>query len=725
MAWYDILGGAPLVSSMYKKRTGAPRRVLDALSLSPFQATRDHNKALKREAQSRATNQVSSQPTIENTAIKNTNSNSPHTNSNSPPALDYLYEQARDLLSRDRARFANSNYPAYTGRTTTPMSTLTQRGMALREQYGQKPAPYSGKIQSVLARDNEGIKQDDIQRLLGDLSQSQRGFAQNAISGTLQNRLGYNFAPRAGNFSNTLAADADAMRPEVESRLGDIARVNRNLEGSRNRSIANTLQSLQQDKLARRQSLISNLEQFGAQKHAYGNMVNAANRGLFENEARAPYAKMSMLENAMANASRGSSGNEEEGIEGPGAPELGRAIKAYNTVSEPYKGRLVSPLPAEILASQNVLERLTPSLRGDNYDTRKRLTRELMDNPTVAGRALQNLPAAMQGQVSMLDKQAKERLERDLEGINAKYIKLNQYGSRQHMVDAERRAKEISQSALEQRSRILQESLRNQLQSQHENDLTNINQLGQIGNQGQRDFAGTIFSLRDLNQQGAGKFENEQDENAELYRNYQNENLWQWPHMRAQARNEGANAATSNIFGGLGERGISLDRLAELNTRYSTQEKEMADLRGQFGGMQQQLLSAQQARDELQRQLGLQRSQEQQRQAQWQQQQAAEQARQRQAQEAQRQAQEAERARLEQMQRQANPYANLNHVERAFRDADYRRQMEQDLFDRSRSLSSVPPSMDIITTLRDRAYAKGLYSDDWRRYAEMLNYQYM
>ena len=56
-----------------------------------------------------------------------------------------LAQEAQKLLTRDQSRLAGSNYPVYKGKTTTPMSTLTQRQRELEAQFRGKPAPYSKK----------------------------------------------------------------------------------------------------------------------------------------------------------------------------------------------------------------------------------------------------------------------------------------------------------------------------------------------------------------------------------------------------------------------------------------------------------------------------------------------------------------------------------------------------------------------------------------------------
>ena len=57
--------------------------------------------------------------------------------------LEGMVEKGYRQLSTDRARLSSLNYPAYRGKTISPMSDLTQRARGLQEYYASKPIPYS------------------------------------------------------------------------------------------------------------------------------------------------------------------------------------------------------------------------------------------------------------------------------------------------------------------------------------------------------------------------------------------------------------------------------------------------------------------------------------------------------------------------------------------------------------------------------------------------------
>lgn len=509
-------------------------------------------------------------------------------------APEELTREAYKLLTREKARVGGLNYAPYKGATVSPMSSLTDRARNLQQQFAAKPAPYSNKIQSVLSRDNQGITPANVQGLLGQLQGEQRNFTQAAFLDKLRDEFRTAIEPRIGSFTGRIESDIGRYLPEAEGNLQNLAKISGNLESSRNRQTARTFQNLQADKQARQQALINNLQQFGAQKQAYNNMAIGADKAQFDREANEPYRKLQLLEQAL----RTTGVNPDEPLHPDLAKsqteQIAQALRAYGvdpskpssqwttSQSPRYTGQLVAGLPAEIQASGNILGRLEPKLRDNYTDQRKALTRSLLDNPSLSATALNNLNPAMAGRVSMLEQSAAERMQKDLEALGNQYIRLGQYKSPQHLKAAEERAAELNKGVLEARNKILQESLRDQLSLSHEEEIDKIKQLGQIGAQSHKGYGDLLKNIRDTNQLGATKFANNQAENEDLYKNYQNENLWQWPHMRAAARGEGMQSgmgegrsgALGEVFRGFGDRNISLDNLAALNTRYSEMEKE-------------------------------------------------------------------------------------------------------------------------------------------------------
>jgi hypothetical protein len=120
-----------------------------------------------------------------------------------------------------------------------------------------------------------------------------------------------------------------------------------------------------------------------------------------------------------------------------------------------------------------------------------------------------------------------------------------------------------------QRNSYLDEALRNQISMQHESEIGNIRKARQLGEAGYQEFGKMMGDVHKLNKLGSTKWENEQDELDQLYKNYQQENLWEWPHMRNATMNQNGGMFGSNNAGGLG-----LNALANTHAAYSELNKE-------------------------------------------------------------------------------------------------------------------------------------------------------
>lgn len=527
-------------------------------------------------------------------------------------APQQLLDEAAKILAKDQARLSGLSYPVYRGQTVAPMSSLTQRARTLKEGFARKPAPYSQKLETVLSRSNAGI---DPTRQLGMLGQRQQDFSDNTMLGALRKQFRESYDPRIDRFRGKGQEDARRGLNEASGELGDIGRASGVLEQSSNEQLVRTLQALQAQKEARREGLTGTLEQFGAQKHGYTNLVNQAQRNQFNEEAAAPYNRMERLREALGPLSANMESAHPD-IQAQSGKDALQALRAYGVdVSAPvgswgdartapatYKGQLMANLPPEILASHSTLEAVNPKFKDTSYDQRKALLRQLMTDRGVGQRAEEAVPGRMRGAVEGLEYEAKQKLKKDLAAINNRFIQANQYGSPQHMREAERRAREVSKATLGERNKLLQESLKSELTLGHQGQLSNLRQLGLYGDQGQKEFGDTLSKIRDMNKLGSTKWGNEQAENEDLYKNYQNEAAWEWPHMKGVIAGNARSGALGDVFRGLSNRGIGLDQLAALNTNYSelqkenvarraeldTRDKTINDLYGQLGVFEKQ-----------------------------------------------------------------------------------------------------------------------------------------
>ena len=167
------------------------------------------------------------------------------------------------------ASLAGSNYPAYQGRTTVPMSSLTQRKRQLEEGFRNKRAPYSDKIESILNRPAQGFSQEQINSLLSRLERGSQGVNENIGLKRLKKQFGENYANREARFASKGQKDINRMLPMSQRSFEDIGEQARNLNQCYNENLANSLNNLSLDKKGRREGLVSILGELGNQKHAH------------------------------------------------------------------------------------------------------------------------------------------------------------------------------------------------------------------------------------------------------------------------------------------------------------------------------------------------------------------------------------------------------------------------------------------------------------------------
>lgn len=501
--------------------------------------------------------------------------------------LEGQLEEGYRRLAQDRARLGGLNYPAYRGKTLAPMSDLTQRARGLQEYYAGKPTPYSNKISSVLSRPT-GLSDNSISGLLDNTGGRQRDYG-NSLLGKLQKEFRSSYNDRVDRFQRKSGRDIDRGVGEFRGKLGDIKTLSGNLDQNANQATAKALQSLSGQKQARRNLLIDNLDQFGKQKHALTNLKLQADKAAFDQEARDPHEKANRLEEVLNNANNAIRGEIHPDLEQSMANQVNQAMTAYNTPTSRYQGQMIADSNPELEVSQELLGRLSPKFRDSFYPERKELTGRLSNaGSSVSQSALDKVPEAIRGQIEQLEYAGKKRLKSDLGTLANKYTRLGQYGSPQHMSAAEERARELNQASLEQRNKLIEGNLKNQLQMQHQSNIGDIEKLGMLGELGQQEFGGALQNIRDLNRLGSTKWQNSQAENEELYKNYMNEAMWMWPHMRGAAMRSGRSGAFSDVFNTMRNNNISLENLANLNTNYQELERERDNYRTQIANQANQ-----------------------------------------------------------------------------------------------------------------------------------------
>jgi hypothetical protein len=539
-------------------------------------------------------------------------------------APEELLEEARKLYGRDSQRLANTNYTKYSGPTITPMSTLTQRARELEQSTIGRPAPYTDKLTRLAQSNNQAFTPNDIQRILADLQQRHATFGRNVTGAKLTEQFNAPYAPMRDRYQQKLTKDINTRMPEARSGLDITSQAANAAEAERTRHLYETMDTASKNKAQRMNTLIGNLNDMGNQKHAINNMVNQGEQRRFEDERDQPYKNLDMLGRSINGSG---AENDHPDLARAGHGNLVQTLRAYGVdPSKPsgewdstrsqrksYPGELVAGINPELQGSYDLIENISPQYKDAGYARRKALQEEMLAPETAGQRALRGLPTHLQAEMDKLEREGSIKAKRDINDLNRKYIRQGTYRSQDHMSAADRRIRELNDATMEQRIKLLNKGLQSSLESQHLSESDKIKQMKILGHEGQKEYMNMLGDISSINNLGATKWKNKQDENNELYKNYQNERSWEWPLLRKNTAQHGINTGIplgiGAVFNEAQERGISLAELSRrLSQPYSELEKEnkriqreINDHRGYTNQLQDKLRQFNAAEQERQR----------------------------------------------------------------------------------------------------------------------------
>ena len=138
--------------------------------------------------------------------------------------LNDLREQALSIINRDIGRMVSNQAPVYRGKTSVPMSVLTQKKRTLEDQFASNPAPYSVEANSVFSRTPQGFNGGQKTSLLDILSSGQRG-----VGNTGWRMMGKQFGDRTNSrqsgfynkFDKNLNKGLDLSRVGIDALSSD------------------------------------------------------------------------------------------------------------------------------------------------------------------------------------------------------------------------------------------------------------------------------------------------------------------------------------------------------------------------------------------------------------------------------------------------------------------------------------------------------------------------
>lgn len=440
--------------------------------------------------------------------------------------LNDLREQALSLINRDIGRMVSNQAPVYRGKTSVPMSVLTQKKRTLEDQFSNSPAPYSVEANSVLSRTPQGFNEGQKTSLLDILSSGQRG-----VGNTGWRMMGKQFGDRTDSrqtgfynkFDKNLNKGLDLSRVGIDALSSDA----QSLDSEYNSGLGNSLNALGSAEKAKRAGLTNMLGQFGNQQHIYSHLANSADKNKFYEEVNAPKQKMKALYNIVN--SGGNPDNMGPYGEAAAAKVLEKGLNLYNSPTPTYSGQQLANVPEDLATSHRLLGELSHDYNDSSREERDKLYGSLMGRENVGSRAIGDLPTIYDPQVDKLDSDTKHLLKAEKARISMDHERRGTYGSQSHLSQTEDAINRIAKSRFGNRNNLLQDVLRGRMSGLNKSDMNDLNQLNSLGQQGLSEYQEVLGKISGMNQLGVDKWLNTQDELNQRRERFEEERNQEWP----------------------------------------------------------------------------------------------------------------------------------------------------------------------------------------------------
>jgi len=440
--------------------------------------------------------------------------------------LNDLREQALSLINRDIGRMVSNGAPVYRGKTSVPMSSLTQKKRTLEEQFNNAPAPYSMEASGVLSRTPQGFNERQKTSLLDILSSGQK-----RVGDTGWKLMGKQFGDRTNSrqsgFYNKFDKNLNKGLPLSRVGIDALSNDAQGLDSEYNSGLGNSLNALGNSEKAKRAGLTNMLGQFGNQQHIYSHLANSADKNRFYEEVNAPKQKMKALYNIL-----NSSGNPDDmGPYGEAAAVkvLEKGLNLYNSPTPTYNGQQLANVPEELAVSHRLLGGLSHDYNDSSREERDKLYGSLMGRENVGTRAIGDLPTIYDPQVDKLDSDTKHLLKAEKARISMDHERKGTYGSQSHLSQTEDAINRIAKSRFGNRNNLLQDVLRGRMSGLNKSDMNDLNRLNSLGQQGLSEYQDVLGKISGMNQLGVDKWLNAQDELNQRRERFEEERNQEWP----------------------------------------------------------------------------------------------------------------------------------------------------------------------------------------------------
>jgi len=440
--------------------------------------------------------------------------------------LNDLREQALAVINRDVGRMVSNQAPVYRGKTSVPMSVLTQKKRTLEDQFSNSPAPYSVEANSVFNRTPQGFNEGQKTSLLDILRSGQRQVG-NTGWNLMSKQFGDRTDTRKPSFYNKFVKNLNKGLDLSDVGIDALSNDAQSLDSEFNSGLGNSLNALGNAEKAKRAGLNSMLGQFGNQQHIYSHLANSADKNKFYEELNAPKQKMKALYNIVN--SGGNPDNMGPYGEAAAVKVLEKGLNLYNSPTPTYSGQQLANVPEELAVSHRLLGDLSHDYNDSSREERDNLYSSLMGRENVGSRAIGDLPTIYNPQADKLDADTKSLLKAEKARISMDHERRGTYGSQSHLSQTEDAINRIAKSRFGNRNNLLQDVLRGRMSSLNKSDTNDLNRLNSLGQQGLSEYQDILGKISGMNQLGVDKWLNTQDELNQKRERFEEERNQEWP----------------------------------------------------------------------------------------------------------------------------------------------------------------------------------------------------
>lgn len=427
-------------------------------------------------------------------------------------------KHALRLLSDKKRALLNLPYPIYPGDMKINRPAESRLAEGLRERYTQRGRPLTPFMEELgkSSPTREVSRQRSLQEtLLEQLLKRQAAFAEKQ-------------GPAYGLNKDKILENLTRLRGLSAEKLLPLAEEGANQAFDRRGQLTGLFKGLQEQKIGRRQSRLEELKKLGHLQKYREKKEKEASKAEYEEQARYPWKQAALFEEEV---------KPYMGVNTQSPPELQKyagdvmdiAQNALNQPYAPYQGKRVAKLPDDIREAQGFAQKLIRSGHSLKPDLKKLMGRERDE-----GALLNYINPYIENQSSDLERQAEETLRKQKQSLDAKYIRLGQYGGSQHRLEQEQMARDMLKNLAQRQHSLLGEGYHRGLSALHGEQMRRAQNLGITGEAKEQKFRQNLDALRGYRRSGTRDFLKEQKGLNAAYEDFKRQREAVWPHRRRE-----------------------------------------------------------------------------------------------------------------------------------------------------------------------------------------------